>query len=174
MRELVKGSFAALITASTTGSYSIRDWLCPLRVLASLREKSSFLLLGCALFVAACSDDDGRSPQPSSSPTITAASTSAPTNSPTPTLTPTATHTILPATATPTSGSSGGGGQGAPTVQATATVTATSETTAVLANQFPETGIPPESSSIWPTVLLAGFAFALPLAGWLLQRRFRA
>lgn len=78
------------------------------------------------------------------------------------------------ATATPTSGSSGGGGQGAPAAQATATATATSVTTAVLANQFPETGIPPESNSIWPTVLLAGFAFALPLAGWLLQRRFRA
>lgn len=64
------------------------------------------ILIGCALFVAACSDDDGQSPLPTSTPTITTTSTSAPSDTPTPTQTvtvpPTATRNVLPATATPT------------------------------------------------------------------------
>ena len=76
------------------------------------------------------------------------------------------------ATATPTPSSSGG--QTNPGPAATATATATFVATAVLAEQLPDTGIPPESSSIWPSVFLAAFAFVLPLAIWLWQRRFRA
>ncbi len=77
------------------------------------------------------------------------------------------------ATATPTATPSSGSTSPNPAPQATATVTATFTATAVLAEQFPDTGVPPESGSIWPTVLLAAFALVFPLAIWLLQRRFR-
>ena len=62
----------------------------------------------------------------------------------------------------------------APQAAETATPIATATVTAELANRFPETGIPPEQNNFLATVVLAGFAFCLPLGVWLLKRRSRA
>ncbi len=77
------------------------------------------------------------------------------------TATPTATATTTQATSTPSSG--GGGGE-------TATPMATATATRQMAEQMPETGIPP-SQPLWPTLLLMALMSLLPLVIWVIWQR---